>query len=445
MGIVATENAVFFSEHFGLNLPQENLHFVDICLTTDIPLYVDPYAFKIGMDLWSIECNNLVVDFFQNVIDSIKSDDHTRARFLLSNLHEPNTTHLGLSRGRPRGRGVGGEQAMDLYEKLRQSKAVKSGILRDLSDCELMIPGIGHDKVSDITINIIRQKLVRFTEFQCRQYKLPCRRVQSGPFWCPEAAGWRNEYAHLPIYDGKPVILIPKLAVRYKVAPDHQEYYSKFVLEYLQQENLDSNSSLVQVLKNGKRRVTKKSLEERYPCSKEFLFEFSLDHPEVLQHYKESLPSKDAPLSDEALKEAVFAALGHLPPGSHTFHLGDVVMQKNVVQGDNIGGVVGSGTVNARDIAVYKSHIDMSQSLDADMKRGLLEARRVLETTDLPLADKHDVADNLGKLTSELEKSEKEPGLVKRYFQRIKEVAPTVAAVLGSIKAVADLSSSALS
>ncbi len=120
-------------------------------------------------------------------------------------------------------------------------------------------------------------------------------------------------------------------------------------------------------------------------------------------------------------------------------------MQKNVVQGDNIGGVVGSGVVNARDITVYKNHVDMSQSLDQETKQGLLEARRELEGQKMSIADKHDVADNLGKLTSEMEKQEKDAGLVKRFFLRIKEVAPTVASILGSIKTVADLVKAAVS
>ena len=101
------ETVLFFSEHFGLKGGQEQFDFVDIPLNTDVRLYVDPYSFKIGTDVWSIECNNLVVDFFQSVVDSIRAEEHDRAEFLLGNLHEPNTTHLGQSRGRPKGPGCG--------------------------------------------------------------------------------------------------------------------------------------------------------------------------------------------------------------------------------------------------------------------------------------------------------------------------------------------------
>ena len=301
-------------------------------------------------------------------MNSIRAEEHDRAEFLLGNLHEPNMTHLGQSRGRPKGRGVGGEQASDLYEHLKESKAAKSGILRDLADCELMIPGIGHDKISDITINIIGKRLVAFTELQCRLHQIPCRRVQAGPSWCPETSGWRNSYGSLPIYEGTPVLLVPKQSIRYRPAADHQEYYQKFVLEYLQQENLRSHSSLVQVLKNGKRRVTKRSLEDLFPCDKEFLFEFSQQHPEILLQYKRVLPIKDVPIGDSELNELFLRTFGRLPGSVSINHLtinnGDQVMQKNTVQGDNIGGVVGSGVVNARDITVYKNHIDHSTSLD---------------------------------------------------------------------------------
>ena len=57
------------------------------------------------------------------------------------------------------------------------------------------------------------------------------------------------------------------------------------------------------VLKNGRRRVTKKYLESTYPLSKEFLFQFSEVHPEVLERYKESLIGKAKTLRDEQIEE----------------------------------------------------------------------------------------------------------------------------------------------
>lgn len=292
-----------FSDHFGLNKSQAELDFVDIPLNTDLPLFVDPYAVSVEEDPWFRECNDLIVGYFQLVVDSIRNNDIEDAKRLLSNLHEPNDTHLGYSRGKPDGRGIGNRQADALFQRLRTSEAVRTGRLQDLADCELIIPGVGTDKISDITINVIRGKLVEYTESQCRLLDITTQRVPSGIFWDGNRKSWINRYANLPVYKNQRLMLVPKVAVRFRLTADHQQYYRHFVLNYLQAEHLEANSSLVTVLKNGRRRVTKKDLEKEYPLSKEFLFSFSENHPEILEKYKESLVGKAVPLRDEQIEE----------------------------------------------------------------------------------------------------------------------------------------------
>lgn len=118
-----------FSDHFGLNKSQAELDFVDIPFNTDLPLFVDPYAISVEEDPWFGECNDLIVDYFQLVVDSIRNSDIEVAKKLLSNLHEPNDTHLGYSHGRPDGRGIGSRQADALFQRLRTSEAVRTGRL----------------------------------------------------------------------------------------------------------------------------------------------------------------------------------------------------------------------------------------------------------------------------------------------------------------------------
>jgi hypothetical protein len=427
-----------FAEHFGLGKSQHDLDFVDVLLETDIPLYVDPFAFKVGDDDRSIICNNLVVDFFEHIVECIRGGNSHRGRSLLNNLHEPNSTRFGLSSGRPQGRGIGGDKANDLFARLNKSRAVKTGILRDLSDCELMIPGIGNDNISDITINVIRQELASYTEEQCHLWKVPTKRVSCGPAWFPDKDDWKSIYANLPVYKGRQVLLIPKEFARYHLAADHRQYYDQFVLEYLQQENLNSNSSLVKVLKNGRRTVTKKSLKEHHPCSKEFLLEFSEKHPEILQEYKNSLSFKANPLSSSSLE--AFLKQKQQEAGTITLIVqpgGSIVSNHNEVHGDNFG-AVGGGTVNARDIIVYKNTITKS-SLPEELKAVLLKAREELDSQKLSEADKNDVADSLGNLTNELEKEVKEPTRIARWINRIGEITASIAGVVKSCSTIQNI------
>ena len=68
---------------------------------------------------------------------------------------------------------------------------------------------------------------------------------------------------------------------------DHQEYYQHFVLNFLQEEHMDANTSLVRTLKDGtKRPPTKKDLKKQNPLTKQFLYEFSKDHVDVFNGYK---------------------------------------------------------------------------------------------------------------------------------------------------------------
>lgn len=427
-----------FTEHFGIQKSQHEVDFVDILPDTDLPLYIDPYAFKVGTSDFAATCNNLVIDFFDTVVDSIRHGSNQRAFDLLTNLREPNEVHLGVSAAKSQGRGLGREQASTLYHRLADSKAAKSGLLRDLSDCELLIPGISHDKISDITTNIIRGELAKFTKSQCQKYGVPTKQVERGIAWLEDQHCWKNDYAHLPIYNEAPILLVPKWVVRRELAVDHHEYYGKFVLQFLQQEHLRTGSGLVEVLKSGKRRVTKASLKPKNPLNKDFLRQFSEDHPEVLKNYHDYLNTKLSQLNSGELEKLVRQQqIQHGGTPVH-IHFGDNVMQKNTVNGNVNSSVVGSGSINARNITAYIETVNKSK-LDQDTRSALIAARKIIENTELTKTDKADVSDSLGRLTAELEKTEREPGLIRRYFNRIREVASTAATILSSIQVIKDV------
>ncbi|MCR4322537.1 MAG: hypothetical protein NUV61_00415 [Candidatus Azambacteria bacterium] len=299
-----------FSEYFRLNKSQYELDFVDVPINNgDIPLFIDPYAVSKRSDYWSTDCHNAIVEFFQGVIDQIREGNEPQAKYMLSGLREPNQTRFGLSKGEnPRGRGVGGEQAEDLYKALADSTAVKTGFIKDLEECELLIEGISRDKISDISTNIIRHKLVEYTQAQCELWGISMVSVPSGPIWDNENKKWTSEYINLPVCKNHSVILVPKAIARFGIEFNHQEYYQHFVLNFLQSEHLDANSSLVRTLKDGTRRPPfKKALKELNPLSKPYLYEFSKAHPEVLKNYKKS---KNYSLNEITVEDLLMFAFG---------------------------------------------------------------------------------------------------------------------------------------
>jgi hypothetical protein len=313
-----------FSEAFEIGKRQAALDFVDIDLERDLPLYVDPFALSIRHDEWSRRCTQHIVSFFQTAIDAIHANDHARATRVLTNLSEPNETHLGMSKDQPSGRGVSGKQAFDLYQALVDSEAAKTGILTEIAECDLFIPGIGPDKISDITTNVIRGLLVEYTQSQCNLHGVPMQEgIPAGRYWDMSLRDWAGHCAALPVWEDRKILLVPKASVRFRLCLDSQEYYNHFVLNFLKAEHLNAGTALVQTFQNGTRYVTKKSLKEIHPFSKEELYRFTKSHPQVLDLYKRS-ERRDRDAADRALDEefdepafcdALTKALRLIPPG----------------------------------------------------------------------------------------------------------------------------------
>src|SRR5260221_2256441 len=183
-----------FTDYFKINKHQHQIDFVNIHVNNgDIPLFLDPYSLSIRNDRWSIEANQMIIAFFQEVIECIKKGQDKQALYMLSHLSEPNQTKLGLSRGETsHGKGVSGIQAEKLFSALSKSKAVQTGLLRHLEECDLFIEGIARDKISDICTNIIKMKLIEYTQEQCKLHSIPLSNCNAGYIWNPANKRWES-------------------------------------------------------------------------------------------------------------------------------------------------------------------------------------------------------------------------------------------------------------
>ncbi len=319
-----------FSQAFRLGKSQLELDFVDVSLMRDNRLFLDPFGIAQELDRWSADAAVTVGVFFQQVIDDIRAGHEENARRLLLNLREPNETRLGYSRNRPKGAGIGEQQADDIFEALRTSSAVRQGFITALEECELMIPGISHDKISDLTTNILRGHLVEYTKAQCELHGVPIQNAPIDPIFNTDTMRWEEGYAELPVWRNRPILLVPKSAVRYSPAYQAGRYYQHYVLNYLKARELENPAStLVQLIRNDRKRtvrrvVTKKDLAAQYPGAKSFLFEFSRQNPGVLREYKEDLmrmeatdAGSDVDSDDETvISEALSTVLRGTPVGN---------------------------------------------------------------------------------------------------------------------------------
>lgn len=296
------------SQRFSLNKSQAELDFIDIDTTTDVALFLDPHFLGQRSDRWSMEATQTLQSFFQKVVDLIVAGKQKDAAKLFEFLHEPNATCLGVSTGNPEGRGVGRGDANKIFSNLLKSKAVQSGLLKDVEDNILFVDNFGKDKLSDMTTNIIRKHLIDYTQRQCDYHGIPLKSgIATGYYWSRNEEQWKTEYSEMLVIDSKPIILVPKGIVSFSEIYTPDKYYNGFILNFLQNEHLNIKSALVKTYKTtGNNYVTKASLKEKHPQTKEFIRNFTAKHPELLDEFKKRSkikPVKNIEIVDINIKQ----------------------------------------------------------------------------------------------------------------------------------------------
>lgn len=318
------------SEYYNLGVTQPSLEFVDVDIVRDAQVFVDPHAFNAIASDWARECVSLLQDFYGEVLAAVRAGDRARGMYLLERLGESNEAHLGLSSAQSRGSGVATGLAADIYDALGMSTAVVSGILSEVHETVLFVAGVGHDRVSDMTINIIRRQLIKFTQEVCRLYDIETvPGLDSGWMWDRQSQSWVADRVELPMPNGK-LLLVPIAVVRKSPTFDPGDYLSHYVLPHLQEVHLSSaHSRLVRTRTSrrlrGERFVTKKSILEDDPKSrKEWNNEVTDQKPELLERYRQAKAGESEPPGHDEVAtnmgtpppdwEALLAAVLNVPP-----------------------------------------------------------------------------------------------------------------------------------
>jgi hypothetical protein len=298
------------TDHYHLGATQGGVDFVDVDIDGDVPVYIDPTAIRNESGDWADACVESLQSFFSALLAAVKADDREMLGKLIYPLREPNETHLGDSKGKSQGTGLGSaKKAAELIQSLRGSRAVQSGFLTDLEDSALMVEGIDKDIVSDITTCVIRRQLIAYTQQQCDFYEIVTESQESGPMWDVAKNEWVTSQVELPRAGGDKLLLVPKSIVRVRLTVDKGRYYRGYLRPYFEDEVLaNPTAGLVRTLKSGEIRVRKTKLDGVLGTTKPDIVRNSQKHPQALMDYKSNLHSEDeGPLTDESLAEKVGA------------------------------------------------------------------------------------------------------------------------------------------
>lgn len=294
------------SKKLNLTKSQFELDFVDIDTERDIPLFIDSNLIRKYDSEFNAKFVETMDSFFSYLINTLSNNWDEQAKYLCSHLSEINETHLGLSKGISKGKGVGQIGAEKIFNALKNSKAIEDGVLQNIEDLRVLVNGFDKDMLSDMLTNILKKHLLEYTINQCNLLNIELtHNVPSGFFWNEKTLKWENEYMDRLIIDDKPVLLVPKKIVNYTLEGSSSQYRQHFVLNFLQDENIKNMTSLVQRrIKSKELFVTKKDIiETEEEMNKDYLSNFTMNHPEVMQDFKKTYLNKSNSMSGNILED----------------------------------------------------------------------------------------------------------------------------------------------
>ena len=190
----------------------------DISLIADLPLFIDPFLLFNSKNERFQDLHRQIIKYLMFLRD--KSSDQSLERTLVSAWYtfpEVRQNWLGFSANANRGSGLGKGFATALNANLHaifkdfgSEKITKESHLEKLC---LIAPGVGRDKISDFTTNLIKWFLLEYTEEIAKKLVAPQLRRRVGVTktrFNYDTESWEHGNYELPWFRGDYVILTPK-------------------------------------------------------------------------------------------------------------------------------------------------------------------------------------------------------------------------------------------
>ncbi len=209
---------MLFSELHKITLQGDEDWFNPI-LTKDTCLFIDPFSvFKSSDTLFENSYSEMMY-FFQQAFELIahaggnmSNLSYKKAEGMLL-FPEVNALCLGYSKTR-RGSGSGPEWAKILASNINSIIAQGITHITHFEELGIFCEGIGPDRLSDMTANLLKSRLITYTQRICHEYNIPMtkKRLQNSAFDY-QFKCWNSSEFLLPTNPYKndsPVLLVPK-------------------------------------------------------------------------------------------------------------------------------------------------------------------------------------------------------------------------------------------
>lgn len=163
---------MFFSEYYKIDIAIiEKYGAVDISFVCDFPLFIDPMLIFNSEKNEYKELHKKIVKYFHFLYKKAEQGLSTKELGAWFEFNEVPNNWLGYSMSGNKGAALGKRYAKFLYENIRFAISNNSITKSDhIEKIMLLYEGSGKDKISDLTVNLIKGFLCAYTENFAKQY-----------------------------------------------------------------------------------------------------------------------------------------------------------------------------------------------------------------------------------------------------------------------------------
>jgi hypothetical protein len=219
------------TDYYGIPTVQKELSFAIPFLDEDLPLYVDPFL------LWkspSQQDNSLHVA----IIDAINALGAMwltgkRAEAIEQVMTASECAEVGLGQSRTRvGKPLGKQEAQQILQLFERIPQIRDHGLGRIEVLQLIVAGIGKDRVSDFSCSFIKSFLIDYTIDQCDKLQIPRQTGCAVPVFSLKTKRFDIETdLALPVNPetGQAILLVPKRWLRFIPWINFDDYFAKYM------------------------------------------------------------------------------------------------------------------------------------------------------------------------------------------------------------------------
>ncbi len=208
---------MYFSEAFSIHVTAKDDWF-DPILNADTKVFVDPFMiFQDDNRLWSGAHGQLIEHFnycFHLIAQGKGNPKTLHYQKAVSLLHFPEPREFCLGYTAEGTRGAGGSVGYARQIAKAMAEAIERGVkdLRHFEELGILNEGVGPDRISDLTCNVLKDRFIAYTLGVAKRHRLPIVKIKIGRArFDTVRKTWRSVVVELPLNQAsnRAVILVP--------------------------------------------------------------------------------------------------------------------------------------------------------------------------------------------------------------------------------------------